>query len=72
MKRHYDSKHKKDLDSVYPGKGERPKEFKKRFDANVCEAKRVSVFAEGASRLIEASCRTCNSLAQQHVSFVHA
>ena len=44
VKRHYDSKHKKDFDSAYPGKGERLKEFKKRFDAIVGEAKRVSVF----------------------------
>ena len=41
MKRHYDSKHKKDFDSPYPGKGERLKEFKKRFDAYVGEAKSV-------------------------------
>ena len=33
MKRHYDSKHKKDFDSAYLGKGERLKEFKKRFEA---------------------------------------
>ena len=38
MKWHYDSKHKKDFDSAYPGKGERLKEFKKRFDACVGDA----------------------------------
>ena len=41
MKRHYDSKYQKDFDSAYPGKGERLKEFKKRIDAYVGEAKSV-------------------------------
>ena len=41
VKRHYDSKHKKDFDSACPGKGERLKEFNERFDAYVAEAKSV-------------------------------
>ena len=54
VKRHYDSKHKKVFDNAYPGKGERLKEFKKRFDAYVGEAKRASVFAQGVGHLNEA------------------
>ena len=65
VKRHYDSKHKKGFDSV--GKGERLKEFKKRFDAYVGEAKRVSVCAQGASHLNEASYRICLSLTRHQV-----
>ena len=70
VKRHYDSKHKKDFDSAYPRKGERLKEFKKCFDAYVGEAKKVSVFVQGASHLNEASCRIYHSLAQHQVPFV--
>ena len=61
-----------DCDSFYPGKCERLKEFKKRFDAYECEAKRVSVFAQSANHLNEAGYRICHSLAQHQVPFVHA
>ena len=40
VKRNYDLKHEMDFDSVYPGKGEQLKEFKKRFGEYVGEAKR--------------------------------
>ena len=54
------------------GKDERLTEFKKRFDAYVGEAKRVSVFAQGVSHLNKASYRSCHSFEQHQVLFVHA
>ena len=48
-------------------KGERLNKLKKCFDALVGEAKRVSVFAQGASRLNEVSYCKCNSLPHAEV-----
>ena len=58
--------------SAYAGKGEPLKEFKKSFDVYVGEAKRVSVFAQGATRLNEAGHRVCHSLAQYQIPFAQA
>ena len=72
MTRHYDSKQYNHFDSAYPGKGERLNVFKKRFDAYVGEAKRVSLFVQGASHLNEATYRIYHFLAQHQVSLAHA
>ena len=72
MTRHYHSKQYNHFDSAYPGKGERLNVFKTRFDAYVGEAKRVSLFVQGASHLNEATYRIYHFLAQHQVSLAHA